>query len=147
MATTPTPAPVAPARPAPAPPAPAPARRRATPRATPPIRVAYTRHATVGDDSDDRILNPAWDQFKTVMALVGGILFFLVFGTMMFVLGVTGAYRSHPSTRAEQTQIERTAPTPMPSAPVVAQPPRRELAPEERAEQYKEERRRQYGIR
>lgn len=127
----------APATPAPAPtrtPAPAPAspttlspvtRRPRPARTAPPARVMYTRHATAGD-SDDRIIAHSLKVFYKIMAWVGGILFLLVFGGLMFTCGVIGAYRSHPSVGVSIPTPQDQQPAPA-SAPVVqsapAQPP------------------------
>lgn len=125
MPTTPTPAPAAPVT-APAPATPtlatlSPTRRRTT-RPAPPARVVYTRHATAGED-DDRIVNPAWYKFLKIMLVIGGVLFFLVFGAVMFTFGVMGAYRSHPSTQVTPQAAGQFAPVPAaPSPAPVARP-------------------------
>jgi len=130
MATTATP--TAPATPAP-PTTLSPVTRRRPACTAPPARMVYTRHATAGD-SDDRIVNPAWDKFRTVMVWVGGILFLLVFGGLMFAFGVIGAYRSHPSvgvsTPTSQVISQQPAPTPTPTpAPTVRPTPVQPPAP------------------
>ena len=51
-------------------PRPAPATRAARP--TPPVRMAYTRHATAGS-ADDRVLNPVFAKFLIGMLWFGGI--------------------------------------------------------------------------
>lgn len=153
MATTPA----APATPAPAPtraPAPAPAsptilspvarRPRAAARIAPPARLTYTRHATAGV-SDDRIIANALNLFYKIMVCVGGvaILIWILFGG--FKLGRATASVGSDSS---PTVVYQPSPVPILAPPMVQPaPPPRELTPEERAEQYKEERRRQYGIR
>lgn len=128
---TPAPAPTRTSAPAPVPPTTtlSPVTRRRPARTAPPARMAYVRHATAGD-SDDRIVNPAWDTFKTAMVWIGGALFLLVFGGLMFTVGVIGAYRSHPSTGVStptpQVISQQPAPTP---APVVQPTPVRPPAP------------------
>lgn len=67
-------------------------------------------------------LDPTWNKFKTVMVYVGGILFFFVFGALMFTCGVMGAYRTHPSTQ-QPSSVPVPVTAPIISAPVVAQPP------------------------
>lgn len=62
------------------------------------------------------------------MVWIGGILFLLVFGGLMFTCGVIGAYHSHPSngvsTPTPQVIYQQPAPTPAPVVqPTPVQPP------------------------
>ena len=153
MATTPT----APVLPAPAPtPSPAlappttlsPVTRRRVTRTAPPARMAYTRHATAGN-SDDRIIASALSVFYKIMAWGGGIaiLIWILFGGFKWGRATTPVGVVSSPMVVERI-IERPAPAPAPQPQPVVQPASpRELTPEERAEQYKEERRRQYGVR
>lgn len=90
-------------------PTPTPARRRAT-RTAPPARVAYTRHATPGNN-DDRVTANALVVFYKIMAWAGGvaILVWILFGG--FQLGKASA--SIPATRVVERVriIERPVPT------------------------------------
>lgn len=103
MATTPTPAPMAPAT----------SRRRGEMNFS-------LRRLNEPLELQQVALDPIWNKFKTVMVFVGGVLFFLVFGTMMFWLG--GGSRS---TAASTPQVQVIAPTsavqpapaPQPSVP------------------------------
>lgn len=90
-------------------------------------------------------LDPAWNTFKTVMVLVGGISVFIIFGTLMFWLG-GGSQPVASVPRVIERIIERPASAPTMTPAVQPAPSTRGLTPEERAEQYKEERRCQYGI-
>ena len=115
--TTPT-APVA------TPPAtPTPTRQTMGTRIPPPIRVAYTRHATAGDN-DDRIVNPAWYRFLIIMLLVGGpaILFWIFFGG--FQMG-RATVTTAPVTIASPAPapVHTPAPVAIPPAPTPAATP------------------------
>lgn len=136
----PSPSPPPPPNPPPAPPTPAtgtPAAPTRTRAARTPGRVTYSRHATCGTN-DDRIVNPAWYKFLIVMLYIGGI---AVLGWLVY-----GSFQAGASTRPAQAQprvvIERPVQPQQPAPP----PAPRELTPEERAEQYKQELRRQHGV-
>ena len=74
--------------------------------------------------------DPAWDFFKTIMTVIGGLLVFLVFGTGMYVWG-QGGVSSTPSA-PPPTIIYTPAPVPPSSTPPS------EPTPEERARRYRE---------
>lgn len=161
--------PVSPAPVAPLPETPTPPTRRARRGAgtVPPARLAYTRHATVGD-SDDRIVNPAWYRFLLIMLGIGGA------ATLCWILygGVQWGRATAPVSAGSLAPITVVAPTPTatpPAQPLVIQPvvvqpvviqpppPAREEAQqppstrqlidaEQRNEALKERLRRRYGI-
>ena len=99
MATTPTPAVDSP------PPA------TSTPEPTPTTRLAYTRHATVGDN-DDRIVNLAWYNFLKVMLVIGGI------ATLLGIL--FGGFQWGRATAVPVLSPSVVTPVVPPPAPVVA---------------------------
>lgn len=79
-------------------------------------------------------LDPTWNKFKTVMVFVGGVLFFLVFGTVMFWMGGGGDSNLSLAPQVIERVVERPAPTSVPApavqpTPASAEPG--ELTPEE----------------
>ncbi len=113
--------------------------------------------------------DPLWDRFKTIMVIIGGLLFFWVFGSEMYKWG-TGNSPSFIPTQVWQPAVSiPPALAPAPAAPPQvtvnipdriqvdatvrnddtvspsAPAPSRELTPEERAEKLKQELRREYG--
>lgn len=63
---------------------------------------------------DQAVLDPTWNNFKTFMVVLGGILFFWVFGEKMFLLGKMVQGQSTPA----PTAITQPA---TPVAPVLIQ--------------------------
>lgn len=118
--------------------------RRRTAHPVPSARMAYTRHATAGDQ-DDRIIANALDVFYKFMAIGGGvaILAWILFGGFNWGRATAPTSSTPTASKPQVVYVSPAVPVAQPAPP----PSQRELTPEERAEQYKEERRRQYGIR
>ena len=101
--------------------------------------------------------DPVWDRFKTIMVIIGGLLFFWVFGERMFLWGADNRPVSIPtavwqpaSAPAAPPQVTVNLPghiqvdaTVRNVPPTPVEP--RQLSPEERAEKLKQELRREYG--
>lgn len=88
---------------------------------------------------------PWWFNFSWWVIPLGLI---LIFGPWFLYFNGNRNSASASQPRVIERVIERPAPAPAPApAPKVQPAPTpRQLTPEERAEQYKEERRRQYGV-
>lgn len=65
-----------------------------------------------------------WNKFRNVMALVGGVLIFVVFGYLMFALGVMGGSNLSSSTAPVPASYSAPVPpaTTTPVAPPVQRP-------------------------
>lgn len=64
---------------------------------------------------EQAVLDPTWNTFKTIMVFVGGFLFFLVFGILMFTLGVVGRSSNIPASAPSavgQSSVGMSAPAP-----------------------------------
>lgn len=157
QAQQPNPAPV---DPAPAPTAPAaelplqPRRTRETRTSPPPTRLAYTRHATAGDD-DDRIINAAWYKFLLTMLWIGGIgtLLWILFGGFQWGRATVPVVPiAAPVAAPSPTSVPVATPpqvvvvqVPVPQ-PTQVETPRLLTDAERRNEALKERLRRRYGI-
>lgn len=93
---------------------------------------------------NDRVVDPLLWKWVRRIAIWGGV------GLLVWIAYagfIAGQWFSPVETRVTiERVVERPAPAPIP-VPTVQPTALRQLTPEERAEQYKEERRRQYGIR
>ena len=99
---------------------PATTRRPRVARTTPPVRLAYTRHATAGD-GDDRIVNPAWYRFLLIMLGVGGVaaLLWIIYGGFQWGRATTSRM---PISTPVVTVPSTPTPAPQVIQPVVVQP-------------------------
>ena len=103
--------------------------------------------------------DPTWDRFKTIMVIIGGLLFFWVFGEKMYNWGTGNSSSSVPTQVWQPAGSIPPVPAPAPTAPPqvtvnipdrieidatvrndTASPsasvPSRELTPEEKANQF-----------
>lgn len=148
MATAPvSPAPLAPVTSAPvASPTPPTRRARRGAGTTPPVRVAYTRHATAGS-GDDRIVHP----IVVVLAWAGGIalLCWVLFGGFQWGRATSLSGGGTTPSAPQVIVVPQSQPVTPPS--VTTQPSQRVELPqltdaERRNEALKERLRRRYGI-
>lgn len=169
MATTPTPTPTIPAT------ARTPRRRAAKARSCTGVMDFLLQKLNSPLRLRQVVRDPMWDLFKTIMVIIGGLLFFWVYGEKMYNWGAGNSPSFVPTQVWQPAAPSQLAPVPPPSAPAPvptappqvtvnipdrieidatvrndtsspsATAPSRELTPEERAEKLKQELRREYG--
>ncbi len=113
-------------------------------------RIGTGRNArAIRDTEGNAVVERRW-LLGPVEGLIWAILFSFAIGVILYLIArpyVADSPVVAPASRVVERVVERPAPAPTPAPIVRPAPPPRELTPEEQAEQYKEERRRQYGIR